>query len=123
MARIKMLSSNFPTADTRTTLPMAVPEKIADPIYSTPEYRAWREAVIANAGRRCEAVDNGKRCRKTEPFCRMYADHRAELKDGGSAFDIANGQCLCGAHHVLKTNAARAARNGIAKNGGSCTEG
>jgi hypothetical protein len=29
------------------------PPKTADPFYLTPEYRAWREVVIARAGRRC----------------------------------------------------------------------
>jgi hypothetical protein len=42
----------------------------------------------------------------------MFADHIVELKDGGAAFDVANGQCLCGSHHTLKTNAERARRMG-----------
>jgi 5-methylcytosine-specific restriction enzyme A len=40
----------------------------------------------------------------------MFADHVVELRDGGSPFDLANGRCLCGAHHTRKTNEARAKR-------------
>ena len=89
---------------------VVTPPKAARPIYQTPEYQAWREAVIAQAGRRCEMITDGKRCWKAEPRSRMFADHRVELKDGGAAFDVGNGQCLCGAHHTAKTAAARAAR-------------
>ena len=84
--------------------------KRADPLYSTPEYLAWREQVIVRAGRRCEAIDNGQRCTKAEPYNRMFADHIVEVRDDGARFDIANGQCLCGAHHTLKTVAERAKR-------------
>ncbi len=89
---------------------VAMPPKAAAPIYQSAEYRAWREAVIAQAGRRCEHVTDGKRCWKAEPRNRMFADHRVELRDGGAPFDVSNGQCLCGGHHTAKTAAARAAR-------------
>ena len=88
-------------------------EKKADPFYLTPEYRAWREKVIGKAGRRCEAVDHGNRCRKSEfnrPPDRMFADHIKEVRDGGAKYDPVNGQCLCGRHHTLKTVDARAKR-------------
>jgi hypothetical protein len=88
------------------------PAKVVKSIYQTPEYRAWREAVIARAGRRCEAVEQGQRCTKAEPLHRMFADHRQELTDGGARYDVANGQCLCGGHHTAKTAKARAARRG-----------
>ena len=84
--------------------------KTAAAIYQTAEYRQWREAVIARAGRRCEAVDGGKRCWKAEPRNRMFADHKREIRDGGAPFDLDNGQCLCGSHHTAKTAQARAAR-------------
>lgn len=84
--------------------------KRADDRYLTPEHRTWREAVISRAGRRCEVIENGQRCQKTEPEHRMFADHIAELSDGGAQFDTTNGQCLCGRHHTLKTMQARAAR-------------
>jgi 5-methylcytosine-specific restriction enzyme A len=40
----------------------------------------------------------------------MFADHICEVADEGDRFDPANGQCLCGRHHALKTARARAAR-------------
>lgn len=86
------------------------PAKKAASIYQTPEFKAWRAIVVERAGGRCEAVDNGKRCRKAVPYHRMFADHRIEISDGGAPFDPANGQCLCGAHHTAKTAAHRAAR-------------
>jgi 5-methylcytosine-specific restriction protein A len=84
--------------------------KVAAPVYHTPEYRVWRETVIARAGRRCESVTDGRRCWRAEPTYRMFADHRIEIKDGGALHDVSNGQCLCGSHHTAKTAAARAAR-------------
>lgn len=107
MGRIKMMGLRLPTADLRIAKP---PEKVAASIYSTPEFRAWREAVIAKAGRRCEATERGRRCDKAEPYNRMFADHIIELSDGGAPYDVLNGQCLCGGHHTKKTNEARAAR-------------
>ena len=87
--------------------------KRADPLYLTQQYAIWRQAVAARAGYRCQAVDNGRRCRKAMPDHRLFADHVVELQDGGAAFDPANGQCLCGAHHTVKTMAARAKRLSI----------
>jgi len=84
--------------------------KVAAPVYQTPEYRRWRETVIARAGRRCEAVEDGARCGRAEPAHRMFADHRIEIRDGGAPFDASNGQCLCGPHHTAKTAAARKRR-------------
>ena len=40
----------------------------------------------------------------------LVADHITELKDGGAAFDPANIQILCPAHHQQKTKAARIER-------------
>lgn len=104
---VKMAKPRLATVKTHR---IAVPPKAVLPFYQTPEYLAWREAVIARAGRRCEAVDDGKRCWKAEPHNRMFADHKVEVKDGGARLDVANGQCLCGAHHTAKTAAARGAR-------------
>lgn len=86
------------------------PAKRADSIYQSPEHKAWRKGVIDRAGARCEAIDGDKRCPKTAPEHRLFADHIIELKDGGRPFDLSNGQCLCGSHHTSKTAAARAAR-------------
>jgi 5-methylcytosine-specific restriction endonuclease McrA len=77
-----------------------VPPKVRDNFYITPEFKAWREIVIGRAGRRCE------KCGRVER--RMFADHIVEVKDGGAKLDPANGQCLCGSCHTLKTNPAKA---------------
>jgi len=82
------------------------------PIYNSKQFLAWRAQVIAKAGGRCEAVDNGRRCQRGHPDHRVYADHRVELKDGGAPFDVRNGQCLCASHHVQKTLRNRGTRLG-----------
>jgi 5-methylcytosine-specific restriction protein A len=84
-----------------------MPDKTADPIYHTPEYDAWREAVIAKAHGRCQ-----------DPLCkyphrrgiRLFADHIKELQDGGAPFDEANGLARCGSCHTRKTAEVRAMR-------------
>ena len=55
-----------------------------------------------------------RKIRTAHPFCcvcgatdasgQLYADHIAELADGGSAWDEKNIQVLCARHHKLKTN-------------------
>lgn len=105
---LPLFNSKIAATDYRRVKP---PAKKAASIYQTPEFKAWRAAVVERAGGRCEAINpDGKRCRKAVPYHRMFADHRVELKDGGAAFDVENGQCLCGAHHTAKTMTARAAR-------------
>jgi 5-methylcytosine-specific restriction endonuclease McrA len=79
-----------------------VPPKVRDSFYITPEFKAWREIVIGRAGRRCEKCGRAER--------RMFADHIVEVKDGGAKLDPANGQCLCGSCHTLKTNQEKAKR-------------
>jgi hypothetical protein len=85
------------------------PEKTADSIYHTPEYRRWRAGVIARAGGRCEHVTDGVRCTKGS---RSIACSRTTSWNCGMAvpFDLDNGRCLCGGHHTAKTAAARAER-------------
>jgi 5-methylcytosine-specific restriction enzyme A len=70
--------------------------------YGTPEHVAWRNAVIARAGRCCE------RCGRTN--VRLFADHIIELRDGGNPFELANGQAICGSCHTIKTMQERAKR-------------
>lgn len=84
--------------------------KQADPHYATPDHRAWRATVLERAGHRCQWVDAGLRCSKAMPEHRLFADHIVEVADGGALLDPANGQCLCGAHHTLKTVRAKVAR-------------
>lgn len=81
-----------------------IPDKVGLPYYQTPEHKAWREAVIARSGGRCQWPGCGRRDN------RMFADHIVEIKDGGARTDLANGQCLCGAHHSIKTTAERTRR-------------
>jgi 5-methylcytosine-specific restriction enzyme A len=102
---IKPLLRRF---DSRSVRP---PAKKADAHYLSPAHTAWRFRVIGRAGGQCEAMEvDGTRCSRRQPYDRMFADHIAELSDGGSALDPNNGQCLCAHHHGLKTIAARVAR-------------
>ncbi len=108
MPKLRTLAPMVRTTNTATT---PLPPKVKDHAYTTPQYRAWRAAVVARAGGRCEAVDKyGHRCTNDEPHHRMYADHIKELKDDGSLLDINNGQCLCSSHHQIKTIDARIRR-------------
>lgn len=92
------------TADQRTA---REPPKVAHDHYASPEHKAWRAAVIARAGGRCQ----GAVCEKAHRTgYRLFADHITELRDGGAALDPANGMALCGACHTTKTIAARAKR-------------
>lgn len=102
-----IIKTGLSTINTRR---VKVPEKKADSIYHTPEFKRWRAGVIARAGGRCEHVTDGVRCTKAAPLNRMFADHIQELRDGGAPFDPMNGQCLCGAHHSAKTAEARSRR-------------
>lgn len=102
-----MIAPAIRTMDART---IKVAPKAADPELLTAAHRAWREAVLAQAGYRCEAIEGGQRCDRAAPLHRMFADHVVERRDGGAAFDVKNGQCLCGKHHTRKTIAQRAAR-------------
>ena len=102
MVKVGMLGGRVAVADMRVVKPAP---KRADPHYGTPEHRAWRKAVIDRAGGRCQWPGCGRAER------RMFADHVREIRDApGLALDVANGQCLCGQHHTLKTAQVRAAR-------------
>ena len=107
MPKLRSLPPLVRAVDTRS---VRLPPKVMDPIYNTHDYQRWRAAVVARAQGRCEAVDHGMRCTKAMPEHRVYADHIVELRDGGSLLDLNNGRCLCQAHHVSKTNAARGKR-------------
>ena len=116
MTKLRTLAPLVRTVDTRTVRPPPRPVaaynrfKKRDPLYATPEFRTWRAKVVARAGGRCEAVTHGHRCSKAQPIHRMFADHVIEVKDGGAPFDVANGQCLCGPHHLMKTARSRRER-------------
>ena len=104
---IPLAKTHLRATDTRRLRP---PPKKADSVYHTSEFKQWRAAVIERAGGQCEAMVDGRRCKRAAPRHRMFADHKVELKDGGAPFDLDNGQCLCGSHHSAKTASARAAR-------------
>ena len=109
MPRLNTLGARVTTLDTRTVKPQS---KQADPHYLSPEHRAWRQTVCDRAGWRCEWIDErGRRCAKAAPWHRMFADHKKERLDApDSELDPANGWCLCGAHHSLKTAQEREKR-------------
>src|SRR5262245_61819231 len=101
--------------DSRTT---RLPPKVKADIYNTPEFQHWRARVIARAHGRCEWIDHGVQCTHARPKHKVYADHVVELKDGGQPFDVTNGQCLCAAHHTIKTMQARYRRHSMPIDGG-----
>lgn len=105
--KIKTQSGLLRVSDSRC---IKMLDKRVDPELTTPEHRAWAYEVKRRAGFRCEAVDQGQRCRKSLPNHRLFADHIIERKDGGDRYDPKNGQCLCGSHHSTKTYQARADR-------------
>lgn len=85
----------------------ALPPKVADPHYATPEHQAWRKEVIRRSGGRCQDAT----CKTPHRTgIRLFADHVHELRDGGAPFDPANGLARCGACHTRKTVAERAKR-------------
>lgn len=99
MARLPVLRSTLSPLSTHAAPPQP---KVKAAHYYTPEHRAWSRAVIARAGRACQACSRSG--------TRLFADHIVELQDGGAPFDLANGQALCGACHSSKTARARADR-------------
>src|SRR5262245_36475576 len=107
------LRSLAPKVRTLNDLPVRLPQKQADPIYNTPEYKAWRTYVVGRAGYRCEARVSGvgDRCERAGPEHRLFCGHIVEISDGGDPFDVSNGQVLCSSHHNMITNAARAKRH------------
>ena len=102
--RLQTIRPRIATIDTRAVKP---PPKQADPIYSTPEYQAWRAKVIARASGRCQ----DPRCKSPHRRgIRLFADHVIEMRDGGAPFDTTNGLARCGSCHTIKTLEARAKR-------------
>ena len=99
---MKTLKPMLPLLDTSIAKPAA---KGTDPHYGSAQHKQWREAIVARAGGRCEWPG----CGRAE--LRMFADHIVEIADGGSRLDLANGQCLCGRHHTIKTIEARRQRH------------
>lgn len=101
---VRTMRPRVKTVDTRR---VHVAPKVADPIYSTPEYIEWRDIVVERAHGYCQ----DPRCKypHRKPS-RLFADHVIELRDGGAKFDPANGLARCGSCHTRKTAEMRAAR-------------
>ncbi len=57
-------------------------------------HRGWRAAVLER-----DPICSWPGCRQPS----VAADHIQPIRDGGSRFDLANGQGLCLAHHATKT--------------------
>jgi 5-methylcytosine-specific restriction endonuclease McrA len=66
--------------------------------YCDKKHRAWRQAVLTAAAWQCRAC--GRVCAdKLE----AQADHIVPISEGGSRYDVGNGQCLCIRCHGRKT--------------------
>ena len=101
--RLTCSAPRLTSVDTRIAKP---PRKVAEGWYSTPEHKAWSQAVIERDGSKCRVCGSTARP--------LYADHIVEIKDGGEKLSLPNGQCLCAKHHGIKTAAERARRLGPA---------
>ena len=99
--RLQALRPRVSVASLQTA---ALPPKVADPFYSSPEWIELRNRVRREAGGRCQVPGCGRAER------RMFVDHIVELKDGGAPLDRRNAQLLCVSHHAAKTAAERARR-------------
>jgi hypothetical protein len=75
--------------------------------YCDKAHRAWRQAVLTRDAWQCQAC--GRVC---SGLREAQADHVIPISQGGSRYDISNGQTLCIACHGRKT---RAEQNAAAK--------
>ena len=85
-------------------------EKVADPFYSSPAWRALMVFLIKRRSRQCE---DPKHNLATPQTGRTFGDHIVERRDGGAPFDPGNILLRCGACHTRKTAAERAQRYGL----------
>lgn len=102
---LRNLAPSIATLDTRSALPAP---KVADPFYSSREWRQLIARLIEQRGRYCE--DTGHDPTRPRGGMRLFGDHIRELKDGGAKLDPANILLRCGACHTRKTIAERARR-------------
>lgn len=68
--------------------------------YCDKAHRAWRQAVLTRDAWQCQAC--GRVCADKRE---AQADHVVPISQGGSRYDIGNGQCLCIVCHGRKTRA------------------
>lgn len=97
MGKLTNLTPALPTLPPRVKMP----PKIADSLYTSPEWRRLVADIKRERGRFCE------RCGGTH---RVLGDHIVEVKDGGAQFDRSNIELLCQACHNRKTAQQRARR-------------
>jgi len=72
--------------------------------YCDKAHRAWRQAVLTRDAWACQAC--GRVCGDKRE---AQADHVIPISQGGSRYDISNGQCLCIACHGRKTRSEQQA--------------
>lgn len=105
---LKALGGRIPSADIKTA---AFPNKTADPLYASVEWRKLIAELIAVRGRVCEDPQHNynrtHRLKNALPDAsvlgRIYGDHIVELVDGGEALNPANVRLLCAVCHGRKT--------------------
>lgn len=89
--------------------------KRADAFYVSPEWKAFRNALIKSRGWRCEHP----RCQTPRgPWKQIYGHHIVEIADGGAKLDPVNVQLCCGVCHGRVTREAKAMRAGLIDIGG-----
>lgn len=66
--------------------------------YCSKSHRAWRQAVLTRDAWTCR--DCGRVCTDKRE---AQADHIVAIRQGGSRYDVDNGQTLCIACHARKT--------------------
>ena len=66
--------------------------------YCSVAHRAWRQAVLTRDNWQC--VTCGRLCGQSRE---AHADHIVPLADGGSRYNVSNGQTLCLSCHSKKT--------------------
>jgi 5-methylcytosine-specific restriction protein A len=95
-----------------TRIKVALPAKQVESFYTSPEWRALMDAIIAQRfGDRAHARCEDPLCKQpNRRGIRVFGDHVVERKDGGDDLDPRNVLCRCGSCHTRKTAEQRAIR-------------
>lgn len=101
------LKTNPPRLTARDNRVKTVKQQGGDPFYQSPEYKAWRAAVMARAHYTCEDPDHPEHLPRSGPKTRCVADHLVPIKEGGDPFGA--GMCRCWTCHRRKTIADQTA--------------
>jgi len=99
---LRTIPSGIKPAKQSRGTPLKSEGGVARSIYRSPEWVAFREAIVSERGRRCE------KCLAIGP---VVADHIVEIRDGGEIYARRNIQLLCLPCHNTKTAEARRTRN------------